>query len=632
MNAANTQQDLQAAAAYWAAACKAVSAVASAGSAEELLQLQQNDQIEITRLPASNGSGSGSNAQDLPNNNNNNTKSKQQKCPVCPYISESKSQMNYHVSLHKPTQYECRLCTFVCAKKQHLSSHMRSVHQQQLGSAPSTTAAGGLDFSVALQLAAAKQIQQMPPSMPLPAIDLNQLTQSLDEAAAAAEVLQAQQQLPPEYQYKLISYCPRCPARFAQKHNDERNAKLELEQHLAAHAPCEAEEGEQEPHVCTYCEYRAGAETLLQLHRAVHMSHYQEKCQELYRNCKEDVTYPAPKLLQISGPETIWVVDNELGAQLLRQNAAVSSSTGSYDGANSLLKKQLESGTSGALVREQTPPKTQAGVEAEAEVAAEAEVEEDEEEQERQSSSTPSTSASVATSDLAADASSDAGSMDTMLPPVPPAIQRCQHCPFETEQTDELQQHMQKHACISQASDEAQQCAHCDYNCVDEAELEQHTAVHFNASEKLKSVDFFTCYDKLEISVEQEAEAEAETETETDNKQPEHNNNQDNVVNANVQQQTLEPEQEQKQPEEPSKKHSTKLILYKNDGALSVKSSTTPPPPSEETENGNISDRLRRRSLRGTAATTAATHASEAETPDKMILVNAKTGKVIFRK
>ncbi|XP_034472472.1 uncharacterized protein LOC117780159 isoform X1 [Drosophila innubila] len=625
VNAASTPQDLQAAAAYWAAACKAVNAVAS-GSAEELLQLQQNDQIEITRLPAAAAATttSSNTAQDLPNSNNsnnNNTKSKQQKCPVCPYISESKSQMNYHVSLHKPTQYECPLCTFVCAKKQHLSSHMRSVHQQQqLSSAGAGTGAGtgasgpnsqlGLDFSVALQLAAAKQIQQLPPSAPL-AIDLSQL--QLEESSSAQ--LQAQQQLPPEYQYKLISYCPRCPARFAQKHNDERNAKLELEQHLAEHAPSELESDE--VHICAYCEYRAGAETLLQLHRAVHMSHYQEKCQQLYRNCKEDIMYPAPKLLQIAGPETIWVVDNELGAQLLRQTTVNSSTNlgGNYDGQNSLLKKQLESGNGGggAIVREQTPPKAQ----------------EAEEDEERQSSTTPSTSASVATSDLAADGSSDdAGSVD--MPQSAPAPQRCQHCPYETEQHEQLQQHLQKHACLNPPAEQAQQCAHCDYYAVEEAELEEHTAVHFNASEKLKSVEFFTCYDKLEISVEQEPEVEQLNE---DSKQPEHNNNQDNVINANVQQseneEEIEPELEPEPEPEPVKKPSTKLILYKTDGELSVKPSLL------EERSENISDRLRRRSLRGNAAgtpTVPTAPTSPMEETDKMILVNPKSGKVIYRK
>lgn len=622
VNAANTQQDLQAAAAYWAAACKA--AVASGGNAEELLQLQQNDQIEITRLPSAADHG-GSHQ----NNNNNNTKSKQQKCPVCPYISESKSQMNYHVSLHKPTQYECRLCTFVCAKKQHLSSHMRSVHQQQMGAGTGAGAVAGgaaasapslgLDFSVALQLAAAaKQVQQLPASTPL-SIDLSQL--QLDAAASDAEL--NPQQLPPEYQYKLISYCPRCPARFAQKHNDERNAKQELEQHLLAHGDQEVEMDQS--YVCAYCEYRTAEETLLQLHRAVHMSHYQEKCQQLYKNCKEDVEYPAPKLLQLTGPETIWVVDNELSLQLLQQTTGegVSSSTGSYDNQNSLLKKQLESGGGqvGVIPRETIDEENHGAA--------------PEEDEERRSSSTPSTSASVATSDLAADASSDAGSMD--MPQSASAPERCLHCPFETQQHEELQQHLQKHACVNPPPPNAQKCAHCDYSAKEESEMEEHTALHFNASEKLKAVEFYTCYDQLEISVEQEPEETGEAKHQA----TEHNNNQDNVMNANVQQEQhpnpeADPSEEAAVEEEPpAKKPSTKLILYKNDGNLSVKpSSAQEEPASEALKSENISDRLRRRILRGSANHSEESPAQERPTTpeNKMILVNAKTGKVISRK
>ncbi|KMY90003.1 uncharacterized protein LOC6732145 isoform X4 [Drosophila simulans] len=625
VNAANTQQDIQAAAAYWAAACKAVVANSSA---EELLQLQQNDQIEITRLSTTAEHSIGSSA------GGNNTKSKQQKCPVCPYISESKSQMNYHVSLHKPTQYECRLCTFVCAKKQHLSSHMRTVHQQQMVASGAGAAAGaaggvggggasslGLDFSVALQLAAAaKQVQQLPASTPL-SIDLSQIQM---DAASDAEL--NPQQLPPEYQYKLISYCPRCPARFAQKHNDERNAKQELEQHLLAHSDQEPED--QDPsYVCAYCEYRTSEETLLQLHRAVHMSHYQEKCQELYRNCKEDVEYPAPKLLQLTGPETIWVVDNELSLQLLQQTTggAVSTSTGGFDNQNSLLKKQLESGGGQmvALPREASVTKNEA--------------EGPEEDEERRSSSTPSTSASVATSDLAADGSSDAGSVD--MPQSIPAPERCLHCPFETQHHEELMQHLQKHACVNPPPPNYQKCAHCDYNANEEAEMEEHTALHFNASEKLKSVEFFTCYDQLEISVEREPEETADSKAE----QTEHNNNQDNVMNANVQQQQQpssnspdEQPADEGMEESSAKKSSTKLILYKNDGGLSVKLSQEEGANSEFQKSENISDRLRRRILRGSANQTEdATSTSGQErpaTPDKMILVNAQTGKVISRK
>ena len=191
-NAANTPHDLQAAAAaYIAAAFKA--ATAGSLSGDDLLlqqQLQQNDQIEITRLPSA-AAPSLSNAANLAQlldasasmpahhqhhqlpQQQQNSKCKQQKCPFCPYISESKSQMNYHISLHKPTQYECPLCTFVCAKKQHLSGHMRSVHQQQPQSSsnhqqqqqllPQSAALAGMnmDFSVALKLAAAAQAQQV---------------------------------------------------------------------------------------------------------------------------------------------------------------------------------------------------------------------------------------------------------------------------------------------------------------------------------------------------------------------------------------------------------------------------------------------------------------------------------------
>ncbi|XP_017071567.2 LOW QUALITY PROTEIN: uncharacterized protein LOC108108145 [Drosophila eugracilis] len=600
VNAANTQQDIQAAAAVWAAACNAMKACSSA---EELQQLQQNDQIEITRLPSS---------VDHSISVGNNTKSKQQKCPVCPYISESKSQMNYHVSLHKPTQYECRLCTFVCAKKQHLSSHMRSVHQQQM-SVSGPPAGGGLDYSMALQLAAAaKQVQQLPASTPL-SIDLSQV--QLD-AASDAEL--NPQQLPPEYQYKLISYCPRCPARFAQKHNDERNAKQELEKHLLAHTDHELEDQDQ-GYVCAYCEYRTAEETMLQLHRAVHMSHYQEKCQQLYKNCKEDSAYPAPKLLQLTGPETIWVVDNELSLQLLQQTTGggVSSSTGSFDNQNSLLKKQLESGNGQVVTipRETTVTKNEG--------------EAPEEDEERHSSSTPSTSASVATSDLAADASSDAGSVD--MPQSIPAPERCLHCPFETQQHDELLQHLQKHACVNPPPPSSQQCAHCDYNGNDESEIEEHTTLHFNASEKLKSVEFFTCYDQLEISVERDPEETDESKIQ----QTEHNNNQDNVMNANMQQgeRTQEDEAADEGMEEPPAKNpSTKLILYKNESGLSVKPSHEEAT-LESQKSENISDRLRRRTLRGSANQTEDNHVQERPTtPDKMILVNAKTGKVISRK
>lgn len=205
-------QDLQAAAvAYLAAAYKAAAAqngnsnATSAAMAditsmaEQLLlqqQLQKNDQIEITRVSSSSTSKNNQNlgllnGQSTVSNSNlaqlletsvqagtpssvaashQNAKSKQQKCPLCTYICDSKSQMNYHISLHKPTQYECHLCTFVCAKKQHLSSHMRTVHQilpqQQQQAFSGASGVLNMDFSMALKMAAATKSQQVSLSDP----------------------------------------------------------------------------------------------------------------------------------------------------------------------------------------------------------------------------------------------------------------------------------------------------------------------------------------------------------------------------------------------------------------------------------------------------------------------------------
>ena len=213
LNAANTPQEIMACAA--AAQRMTGNTLARlhdmASIIGELMlkkQLLQNDQIEITRVSSSNHHNNiNSNNNNNNNNNNsnkstgntnnmltiqpatnntnlaqlleanntqmnrtaspqNNTKSKQQKCPLCTYICDSKSQMNYHISLHKPTQYECHKCTFVCAKKQHLSAHMRTVHQiNQNHSLPLVSQATNaisansinMDLSLALQMATAAQ-------------------------------------------------------------------------------------------------------------------------------------------------------------------------------------------------------------------------------------------------------------------------------------------------------------------------------------------------------------------------------------------------------------------------------------------------------------------------------------------
>ncbi|XP_069963461.1 uncharacterized protein [Bactrocera oleae] len=813
-NAATTPQELQqAAAAYIAATYKAAAAAAnSAGngsaaaavaaaaalglSSEDLMlhqQLQQNDQIEITRLPPGVGNpaaGQSSQSQlQQPQQQQQqqqlNSKCKQQKCPMCPYISESKSQMNYHISLHKPTQYECSLCTFVCAKKQHLSSHMRTVHQQHnLGASNQmsnsiSAAINSMDFSMALQLAAVAQAQQDPSSLNSSlAIDLTALKQKISavqqqqqqqqrqsQQAAALNTQQQQQQhlhlnaqSAAENQIKCILYCPKCPARYMQKYTDTSTAKAELEEHLKYHSGSDtmtrmgnSKQTAAPAFKCEFCDYAAAHEAYIQKHRYVHTQNYQDKCAELYKHVHEDADYAPPKLMQITlakslqqAPETIWIVDNDLNEhckEQQQQHASISSSsvtpttmstlasatmpaTAHFDTANSLLKKQLESGMGGssgvggsaALRHSPSPTHTPKELN-----AADAD----------DSSNMPSTSASVATSDLAVDGGSDFTS--SIASPAP--MEKCLYCPYETKHTTLYKTHLQHHICISNQK-ETFTCEHCDYTDAKQEHIEEHTRVHFNAVEKLKSVAFFTSYDNLELSVEQEGDAdesvtapmtsaeqelECQNERQADNsksengcceaqdtiqngnavadvsamlllniKQEHNNNNEEHVINENVlKEQQLSAASAPKGGSSSSsgsaiqikldsddratettttttatvaenmKKPCNKIILYKNDGCLSIKREGSCNSSSNSNNNAssnceNISDRLRRRISRNNSnnanhlngntnnnnnnnindeqTVAAAGCGSGAQPPShKTILVNAKTGQVISR-
>ncbi|XP_055916207.1 uncharacterized protein LOC129949031 isoform X2 [Eupeodes corollae] len=213
------------------------------------------NRIEITRIPLEGNTS----AAFINNNNNNSTSSsnkcKQQKCPSCPYISESKSQMNYHISLHKPTQYECNLCSYICTKKQHLSNHVKAMHES-----------GGLF------------IQDAPA-----AIDLrSKHSNGSDEEEMVS---------------KVISYCSKCPKRFVNNIND-------LLQHMRAH-------GANLDFKCEACDYSTKQENILLSHSFVHTSTYQEKTEHIAASAKEDTDYPARKMQQMKLPktgETVWVV------------------------------------------------------------------------------------------------------------------------------------------------------------------------------------------------------------------------------------------------------------------------------------------------------------------------------------
>ncbi|KAM7354627.1 uncharacterized protein ACRADG_006221 isoform 2-T5 [Cochliomyia hominivorax] len=676
--------------------------------------LQQNNQIEITRVTSSNGGNNNNNsgnnnniispatsnntsnlAQLLESNlhntqqathrisspQNNNVKSKQQKCPLCPYICDSKSQMNYHISLHKPTQYECLMCTFVCAKKQHLSSHMRTVHQipnqnQVLAPASLTTNTSqanvnsiNMDFNLALQMASAVQKQESSNLTAPLAIDLSSapipLNSSANHSTPNINQNQTLAQLPPEYQYRMIYYCNKCPARYAQKHNDPLTAQKDLDEHLRQH---DSNSDDKRKYHCDYCDYRAMHESIIQTHRYVHTTQYQEKCNELYKNCKEDSIYRAPKLMHITATkkpymhETIWVVDHDLNEgnhpqhqqqtkHHLHQNSSITSSSQSnnFEARNSLLKKQLESRQIPATETNSTNEDKRNKLN----------------QPEADDSNTASTSASVATGDLA---------VENETPPIantPEVLtqekltneketkEKCEHCPFESTNSEEFKTHLQQHICVSQQK-LAHTCEHCDYSTEDQDQIEEHTRVHFNGIEKLKDVTFFTSYDKLELSMEQPPDNNDDNDNvnmmnnlNIKQELQNNNNNEENRVNENLKESSAAENSkhiEQKQPK------CAKIILYKNDGCLTIKKETNDQnanattqntqqqhqqQPSQNSITENISDRLRRRISRQGNASNATgpnglnheeqTSSSSMPTSHKTILVNAKTGQVISR-
>ncbi|XP_058984756.1 uncharacterized protein LOC109614504 isoform X2 [Musca domestica] len=726
--------DLQAATvAYLAAAYKAAHSQNGINNAtlanitnmaEELLlqqQLQKNDQIEITRVSSSsNGqqqhhlgllNGQSSNlAQLLESNNNNamnaptptnsgnNNKSKQQKCPLCTYICDSKSQMNYHISLHKPTQYECHLCTFVCAKKQHLSSHMRSVHQmlpqqqqqqlqQQQAFAAASSAALNMDFSLALKVAAAKNQQDSPLAIDLSGMKhniaaLNSPAQRSSvggtNTAAKATSAASTQHLPPEYQYRLIYYCNRCPARYAQKHNDPLTAKNDLDEHLRQHEPFPNNPDDPRKCLCDYCDYRAAHENLIQAHRHVHTSQYQEKCNELYKNCKDDTVYRAPKLMHITATrkqhqhETIWVVDQDLNEghiiKMGGQNSSITSSSANagFEVGNSLLKKQLES--------KQSSPQN---------------VNEMTHKDDKEESNAPA-SMSPDISEMENSLEKPSGRESNSPSHVSDNVEKCQHCPFESSLRSEFKTHIQQHICVSQLP-LAYTCEHCDYTAEEQDHIDEHTRIHFNSMEKLKDVAFFTSYDKLELSMEQplneeEEDKDAENEENNQNEKAKetgnennlelnikkeitaNNNNDEDRVNENLKQAsnpntnttTNNEASTSTNPDENKSQKCAKIILYKNDGCLSIKkennsnNNETEHQDQQQQQNSssssnsqNISERLRRRISRpsGNAISSSSANNNNNSTSDdqqqqqqsttttshKTILVNAKTGQVISR-
>lgn len=78
--------------------------------------------------------------------------------------------------------------------------------------------------------------------------------------------------------------------------------------------------------------------------------------------------------------------------------------------------------------------------------------------------------------------------------------EKCPHCPFSTNKSDVLKDHMMCHICVSGRVNLAN-CNFCDFSIADETLLPEHSRIHFGLiKSKQKPVAFYTSYDNLEIT------------------------------------------------------------------------------------------------------------------------------------
>lgn len=78
--------------------------------------------------------------------------------------------------------------------------------------------------------------------------------------------------------------------------------------------------------------------------------------------------------------------------------------------------------------------------------------------------------------------------------------EKCPHCPFTTNKSDVMKEHMMCHICESGRVNLAN-CNFCDFSIADETLLPEHSRIHFGLiKSKQKPVAFYTSYDNLEIT------------------------------------------------------------------------------------------------------------------------------------
>ncbi|XP_037904007.1 uncharacterized protein LOC119647229 isoform X3 [Hermetia illucens] len=203
---------------------------------------------------------------------------RQQQCPLCPFVSESKSQMMYHNSLHKCKAdfYQCQICDYICSKKQLLNQHMKIAHEDK------------------------------------PDIEIDLSTCNNDTIGSQA-----------------LSFCPRCPARYI----GSKDLNLHLKMHNANYSHrcglC-SYTALQEPSLLSHSTVHSQSydeKTTKLLQKFTEDIHYPR---------------PKLTLISLNSDDKVWVVERNTEPDLNESKNPCSEEDVDIDRKPSLLKQQLE--------------------------------------------------------------------------------------------------------------------------------------------------------------------------------------------------------------------------------------------------------------------------------------------------
>ncbi|XP_055381830.1 putative uncharacterized protein DDB_G0282133 isoform X2 [Condylostylus longicornis] len=236
-----------------------------------------------------------------------------------------------------------------------------------------------------------------------------------------------------------LTFCQDCPARYL--------SKQDFYEHIKSHQMILNKN--ESNYKCNFCSFKAKQEFSLLTHFSVHRQGYQDRTEILLKKYKEDKEYCQPVLEKVTD---IWVVKR-------KNYPKIKKSPITHIDEESLLKCQLQEN-------------------------------------------------SVLLGQTCALANRGGNNLNTNIHQVildnnsiSMQIEKCSHCPFETNNSEIYKNHLQHHYIVSKTKLNYS-CPHCDYSCNEEIGLKSHLQVHFSfLNNNNKIVAFFTSYNNLEINL-----------------------------------------------------------------------------------------------------------------------------------